>query len=71
MLSRTLASREATANLTAVGDPKQRIMAWAGAQDNILEIFQKDFGAVRRRLQSNFRSVLTPGRDAACNSHGT
>ena len=48
---------EATANLTAVGDPKQRIMAWAGAQDNIIETFQSDFEAAKRRLQFNFRSV--------------
>ena len=48
---------ETDANLIAVGDPKQRIMAWAGALDGIFATFQKDFQAVERRLYSNFRSV--------------
>ena len=46
-----------TAKLTAVGDPKQRIMVWAGALDGIFLKFQKDFKALQRRLQSNFRSA--------------
>lgn len=46
-----------TAKLTAVGDPKQRIMAWAGALDGIFLTFQKDFEALQYRLQSNFRSA--------------
>lgn len=46
-----------SANLTAVGDGKQRIMAWAGALDGIFATFQEDFGAVHRRLLFNFRSA--------------
>ena len=45
------------ANLTAVGDGKQRIMAWAGALDGIFATFQNDFAAVQRRLLFNFRSA--------------
>ena len=44
-------------NLTAVGDPKQRIMAWAGALHGIFATFQKDFGAIEHRLCFNFRSA--------------
>ena len=32
--------------LTAVGDTKQKIMAWAGALDGIFQTFTKDFNAV-------------------------
>jgi DNA helicase II / ATP-dependent DNA helicase PcrA len=46
-----------SANLTAVGDGKQRIMAWAGALDGIFAAFQEDFAAVQRRLLYNFRSA--------------
>jgi superfamily I DNA/RNA helicase len=46
-----------SANLTAVGDGKQRIMAWAGALDGIFAAFQEDFAAVQRRLLFNFRSA--------------
>jgi superfamily I DNA/RNA helicase len=43
--------------LTAVGDVKQRIMAWAGALDRIMEIYADDFGAVRLPLYQNHRSA--------------
>lgn len=43
--------------LTAVGDVKQRIMAWAGALDGIMERFAEDFGAARLPLYQNFRSA--------------
>jgi superfamily I DNA/RNA helicase len=47
--------------LTAVGDAKQRIMGWAGAQRNVFEAFEVDFlgspGALgRRSLTYNYRS---------------
>ena len=45
--------------LTAVGDNKQRIMAWAGALDDIFPRFEKDFAAERASLISNYRS--SPG----------
>lgn len=42
--------------LTAVGDVKQRIMAWAGALDGIMETFANDFEAASLPLYQNFRS---------------
>ncbi len=43
--------------LTAVGDVKQRIMAWAGALDRIMEAYADDFGAIRLPLYQNRRSA--------------
>lgn len=43
--------------LTAVGDSKQKIMAWAGALDGILHTFADDFSAVSLPLYQNFRSA--------------
>lgn len=43
--------------LTAVGDVKQRIMAWAGALDGIMKTFATDFDAVPLPLYQNFRSA--------------
>jgi superfamily I DNA/RNA helicase len=40
---------------TAVGDDKQRIMLWAGAQNTIFEDFILDTGATRVPLTMNFR----------------
>ena len=45
--------------VTAVGDDKQRIMAWAGARLDAFQRFESDFGAVRIPLAFNFRS--SPG----------
>lgn len=45
--------------VTAVGDDKQRIMAWAGARLDAFQRFEADFGAVRIPLAFNFRS--SPG----------
>lgn len=45
------------AKLTAVGDVKQRIMAWAGALDGIMKRFSEDFGAASLPLYQNFRSA--------------
>lgn len=43
--------------ITAVGDVKQRIMAWAGALDGIMKKFSEDFGAASLPLYHNFRSA--------------
>lgn len=40
---------------TAVGDDKQRIMLWAGAQNTVFEDFIVDAGAKRVSLAMNFR----------------
>jgi DNA helicase II / ATP-dependent DNA helicase PcrA len=40
---------------TAVGDDKQRIMLWAGAQNSVFEDFITDTGATRIPLTMNFR----------------
>ncbi|EMH8208214.1 MULTISPECIES: UvrD-helicase domain-containing protein [Morganellaceae] len=42
--------------LTAVGDTKQKIMAWAGALDGIFQTFVNDFNAVPLNMYRNFRS---------------
>ncbi|MEU2048834.1 UvrD-helicase domain-containing protein [Streptomyces albidoflavus] len=46
-----------TAVLTAVGDTKQRILAWAGALDGVMRTFATDFGARPLPLYQNFRSA--------------
>ncbi|MET9664887.1 ATP-dependent helicase [Streptomyces sp. NPDC006475] len=43
--------------LTAVGDTKQRIMAWAGALDGVMHTFANDFSARPLPLYQNFRSA--------------
>lgn len=43
--------------LTAVGDNKQRIMVWAGAQKSIFNDFKEDFSAATQKLIMNHRSV--------------
>jgi superfamily I DNA/RNA helicase len=43
--------------LTAVGDNKQRIMAWAGAKVDVFEDYQAEFGAECVELVRNYRSV--------------
>lgn len=42
--------------LTAVGDPQQRIMGWAGALRNAFAAFVPDFRAVMKRLERNRRA---------------
>ena len=42
--------------LVAVGDTKQKIMAWAGALEGIFLVFAKDFNATPLNLYRNFRS---------------
>lgn len=44
------------AQLTAVGDMKQRIMVFAGALEGIFETYANDFGARHLTLYQNFRS---------------
>lgn len=51
-----IAFRGTAIRLTAVGDTKQKIMAWAGALDGIFETFAADFAAVPLNLYRNFRS---------------
>lgn len=41
--------------LTAVGDHKQRIMVWAGAQKNVFEVFSETFHATEKPLLRNYR----------------
>lgn len=43
--------------LTAVGDYKQRIMLWAGADKEIFQKFRNDFSANERKLLMNYRSA--------------
>jgi len=42
--------------LTAVGDPKQCIMTWAGALDGVMKTFANDFSAKPYILRRNYRS---------------
>lgn len=44
------------AEVTAVGDYKQRIMGWAGAKGDAFHQFEADFSAQRHSLQLNHRS---------------
>ncbi len=48
---------DSNAFMTAVGDDKQRIMLWAGANPEIFTKFQKDYNAKILPLQMNFRSA--------------
>jgi len=43
-------------NLLLVGDPKQAIYTWNGADPKYLDLFQTDFEAVSIELTQNFRS---------------
>lgn len=51
-----LAFQGTSLRLTAVGDTKQKIMAWAGALDGIFQTFANDFDAVPLNMYRNFRS---------------
>lgn len=48
---------QSVAVLTAVGDTKQRIMAWAGALEGVMQTFAKNFSAHPLPLYQNFRSA--------------
>lgn len=43
-------------NIMLVGDPKQAIFTWNGADPKYLSLFEKDFDAARIELLENFRS---------------
>ena len=43
-------------NVMLVGDPKQAIFTWNGADPIYLDLFRKDFNATRIELRENFRS---------------
>lgn len=49
--------KDSGCNTTAVGDPKQRIMLWAGARKTIFEDYINDFNSQTKRLTMNFRSA--------------
>lgn len=51
-----LAFQGTSLRLIAVGDTKQKIMAWAGALDGIFQFFANDFNAVPLNMYRNFRS---------------
>jgi len=60
-------------NVMLVGDPKQAIFTWNGADPKYLDLFMKDFKAARIELHENFRSsrsvivaaqALSPDYDA-------
>lgn len=51
-----LAFQSTTIRLTAVGDTKQKIMAWAGAMHGIFQAFVVDFAATPLNIYRNFRS---------------
>lgn len=51
-----IAFQDTDIRLTAVGDTKQKIMAWADALDGIFETFAAEFAAVPLNLFRNFRS---------------
>lgn len=50
-----LIAQDASIRLTAVGDTKQMIMAWAGAVEGIFKDFISDFNARSLNLYQNFR----------------
>ena len=43
--------------ITAVGDPKQRIMLWAGAMADVFNVYKNDFSANDVSLLRNYRSA--------------
>ena len=51
-----LAFQGTAIRLTAVGDTKQKIMAWAGALEGIFSQFAGDFSAIPLNMDRNFRS---------------
>lgn len=44
-------------NVMMVGDPKQAIFVWNGAHPKYLDLFERDFGAVRISMNDNYRSA--------------
>lgn len=48
---------DSNCRMTAVGDKKQRIMLWAGAIENVFDIFKHEFNADEIALLMNHRSA--------------
>ncbi|MCK9181874.1 MAG: ATP-dependent helicase [Fibrobacteraceae bacterium] len=48
---------QSTVIITAVGDNKQKIMGWAGANPKIFDEFKEEYHADEKRLLRNFRSA--------------
>ena len=46
-------------NVMVVGDPKQAIYVWNGADPKYLDLFARDFGAEKVELNDNYRSSLS------------
>ena len=46
-------------NVMVVGDPKQAIYVWNGADPKYLDLFARDFDADRAELNDNYRSSLS------------
>ena len=53
----TAAFKGSNTIVTAVGDPKQRIMLWAGAMADVFDVYKNDFSAEDVDLQRNYRSA--------------
>ena len=51
-------------NIMLVGDPRQAIYTWNGADPKYLDLFVRDFGAETRELTDNFRNSRTVVRAA-------
>ena len=49
--------KDTSVKLVAVGDEKQRIMTWAGADKNVFKKFIRDFNGYKKELMFNFRSA--------------
>ena len=46
-------------NVMLVGDPKQAIYVWNGADPKYLDLFERDYGATKTVLTENFRSSIS------------
>lgn len=49
--------KDSSVIITAVGDQKQRIMLWAGALQNVFDLFINDFYAIEKTMIMNHRSA--------------
>lgn len=56
--------RDEHRNVMLVGDPKQAIYTWNGADPKYLDLFREDFGAQVLELSDNFRSAKAVVRAA-------
>jgi ATP-dependent DNA helicase UvrD/PcrA len=53
-------------NVMMVGDPKQAIFVWNGANPKYLDLFQRDFVATKIAMDENFRSSRAVVKAAQC-----